>query len=69
MAILTAERERYNNIFGIFIGIETFPSSRGEIKNLFHANQDAKKMYDFFLKEVNLKNGRMNFVCLLTNPS
>lgn len=66
MAISAQKSERYNNIFGIFIGIETFPNSDGKIKDLFHANQDAKKMYDFFYKRYQTEN-RDDKLCLLVD--
>lgn len=42
------KQEDYNNLYGIFIGIESFPKSRGAIRGLLHANQDADELCQLF---------------------
>lgn len=39
----------YKNFFGIFIGIEKFHNSKGEICSLMHSNEDADQMCEIFL--------------------
>lgn len=68
MAQVFTSKNDYNRLFGIFIGIEEFRSSRGEIKNLFHANQDAEGMYKFFLKR-SQDNSRQDELCLLVDEA
>jgi uncharacterized caspase-like protein len=66
MAAALRYNEHYNRLFGIFIGIERFPNSRGEIKSLFHANEDADEMYKFFLKR-SQNQKRKDELCLLVD--
>lgn len=40
--------KNYNALYGIFIGVEKFPLSKGLIKNLYHANEDAFELCNFF---------------------
>lgn len=65
-ALIKRIHEDYNRFFGIFVGVESFPNSRGEIKNLFHANEDAEEMYKFFL-ERNQFEEREDELCLLVD--
>lgn len=39
----------YADFYGIFIGIETFPSANDELRPLLYSNEDADKMCAFFL--------------------
>lgn len=45
-----SSEEGYNNLYGIFIGIESFPNSRGAIRGLLHANQDAEELCQVFFQ-------------------
>jgi uncharacterized caspase-like protein len=52
MAILVPRSSlSYDNFYGIFVGVEKFPNSRGDIPSLMHSNEDADKMCEIFLKE------------------
>lgn len=68
MAISAIPNEGYNRLFGIFIGIENFSNSNGQIKALFHANEDADEMYKFFL-EKSRREKRNDELCLLVDES
>lgn len=46
----------YHNFYGIFIGIEQFIDSKGGIRSLLTANNDAYKLSEFFMKNCNLEN-------------
>lgn len=49
MAIVLQKPSSYHNLFGIFVGVENFHHSKGQIGNLMHANEDADKMCALFL--------------------
>jgi uncharacterized caspase-like protein len=57
----------YNDLFGIFIGVERFPNSRGEIKSLWNANEDADDLCELFLTRSKEAKKRYE-LCLFVNP-
>jgi len=66
MALTIAKPHRYNNFFGIFIGVEKFPNSKGEIGSLMHSNEDADKMCELFLAKKARAKSKYE-LCLLVN--
>lgn len=56
----------YNNFYGLFIGIEKFPRSQGSIKSLYHSNEDADELCNFFLDQCRQENRNFE-ISLLTN--
>lgn len=66
MAALIARSTSYNDFYGIFIGVERFPKSKGEIGSLMHANDDADKMCELFLARSG-GPARKHDLCLLVN--
>lgn len=41
----------YGNFYGLFVGVEKFPNSRGEIPSLMHSNEDADQVCQIFLEQ------------------
>jgi uncharacterized caspase-like protein len=68
MAAFPKDTEDYNKLFGIFIGIEKFLNSKGKIKSLFHANEDADEMYKFFLQKNQVKVIKDELCLLVDKP-
>jgi hypothetical protein len=66
MALKIASHISYNNFFGIFIGVEKFPHSRGKISSLMHSNEDADKMCELFLA-IKGRTKRKYELCLLVD--
>lgn len=66
MAAMIARSNGYNDFFGIFVGVERFPNSKGEVGSLMHSNDDADKMCELFLAKRG-KSNRKYDLCLLVN--
>jgi uncharacterized caspase-like protein len=58
--------DTYNNLYGIFVGIEQFPKSNKKINSLFHSNEDADELCHFFLDYCQSRDKRGE-LSLLTN--
>jgi hypothetical protein len=56
----------YNNLFGIFVGVEKFPCSEGHIKSLWHANEDADELCELFQVRSRETSARYE-LCLFVN--
>ncbi len=57
----------YDNFFGIFVGVEKFPNSRGAIPSLLNANEDADHVCQVFLEQRG-RSGRQYDLCLFVDP-
>ena len=66
MSVNITRPSSYDNFFGIFVGVEKFPSSKGEIPSLMHTNEDADKMCEIFLAERRDAPQKYD-LCLLVN--